>query len=358
MKKKYINILILLFFIGVTVYVLVSNTDVEKLPEILREMDIKFFWYALIFMLFYLMLGGFQIQALVKSAGYKVNAIQAFFLSCVGTYYSNITPFATGGQPGQIYIMKKQYGIPVPAAGSVTISKSIVYQVTVTIIIMGVFLYQLPFFMKEEAKILPFIIIGILCNLIAAIFLVFALYNGKLLIKMLTPILNFLKKFRIFKKLEQEKIYSVIHEYSDIMNTLRKKKLLMVSQIIFTISQLIIFFSLTNFIYLGFGNSNASALQIFSLQAILYVVVSFIPTPGGAGASELGFYSIFAPFFTKDIILYAMILWRIISYYFPIVLGGLLSLMNTIWIKRKNGLNTKTRLHNIYVEETMIKIVE
>jgi uncharacterized protein (TIRG00374 family) len=351
MKKKLFNLAILLFFIGLTIYVLVVNGDVKQIPNLVKQMDMKYFWVASGLIFLYLVAGGLQIKDLVKSTGYRINYVQAFFLGVVGMYYSLITPFATGGQPGQIYVMKKQYGIPVSVGTSVTLKKCIVYQVSVTALVILMFFYQLPFFKNTDTNLLILVIIGIICNFVGTIIFMMALYNGKLLIKVIRPILNYLTKFKIFHKINKDKIYDMINDYSDVMNALKKMKALMIRQTLITILQLIMFFSVTYFIYLSFGYREAPFMKIFALQTILYAVVSFIPTPGGAGASELGFYSIFASFFLEEVIIYAMIMWRMVNYYAIILFGGLLLLVNTLLSKRKDALNSKTRLHNLGIAE-------
>lgn len=347
MKKKLINLFILLFFIILTLYILIANGDIEQIPALIEKMNMNYFWVAMALMFVYLIANGVQIRDLVKSTGYTVNYLQAFFLGVVGMYYGLLTPFATGGQPGQIYVMKKQYGIPVTVGTSVTLKKSIVYQVTITLLVIGMFIYQLPFLTKTEPKLLPLIIIGVMCNLVGSIFFALALYNARFLLGIMKLLLNFITKFRLFQKLNKEKIYTMVSEYAEVMNGLKKKKMLMLRQIVITTIQHILFFSVTYFVYLSFGYSGAPFMKIFALQVILYTVVSFVPTPGGAGASELGFYAIFTSFFTTEVLIYATIMWRVVNYYAIILFGGILILINSLLNKRKNSRDTKTRLHNL-----------
>ncbi|CAH2213163.1 hypothetical protein [Tepidibacter aestuarii] len=48
---------------------------------------------------------------------------------------------------------------------------------------------------------------------------------------------------------------------------------------------------------------------------------------GNVGASEGAFYMFFSFLFTNGLVVYAMILWRIISYYSCIIVGGLVTLL-------------------------------
>ncbi len=65
------------------------------------------------------------------------------------------------------------------------------------------------------------------------------------------------------------------------------------------------------------------------------MAASYIPTPGTAGASEGGYYLLFKPLFTKNFIGYALLLWRGISYYFRLIITGIVVLIDNIIRNRK-----------------------
>ena len=54
------------------------------------------------------------------------------------------------------------------------------------------------------------------------------------------------------------------------------------------------------------------------------LIGSFVPIPGGTGGLEYG-YSAFYGFFVKGSVLSAsMLIWRFITYYLGIIIGGIL----------------------------------
>ena len=54
------------------------------------------------------------------------------------------------------------------------------------------------------------------------------------------------------------------------------------------------------------------------------MISSFVPLPGAAGGAEYSFHTFFAPFFAPYGISVnlAMLLWRLITFYFPILAGS------------------------------------
>ena len=97
-----------------------------------------------------------------------------------------------------------------------------------------------------------------------------------------------------------------------------------------SIVQTLIFYSVNYFIYLSLGLSGTNAITIISLQAILYVAVAFIPTPGSAGGAEACFLLIFGPVFGPGYTAVAMIIWRIITFYFILLFGGIYLSLHSI----------------------------
>ena len=63
----------------------------------------------------------------------------SYKVSAIGRYYDVITPFATGGQPFQIYYLSK-YGIKPSEAVSITLGKYIFRQIA-SIVFFGVALF-------------------------------------------------------------------------------------------------------------------------------------------------------------------------------------------------------------------------
>lgn len=64
-------------------------------------------------------------------------------------------------------------------------------------------------------------------------------------------------------------------------------------------------------------------LPMFLAQAMLSIVLPLSPTPGGAGAAELGFASVFLTLVPTTMVGSFTLLWRIGTYYISLVVGAL-----------------------------------
>ncbi len=94
--------------------------------------------------------------------------------------------------------------------------------------------------------------------------------------------------------------------------------------------------------------SDASLLQIMSYQAYVLMISSYIPLPGAMGGAELGYYGFFKDIFTEHYVNTSMMLWRIMTFYLPILVG----LGFTLTMKSK-GIEAPT---DEQAKETMYKM--
>ena len=67
---------------------------------------------------------------------------------------------------------------------------------------------------------------------------------------------------------------------------------------------------------------------------MIELTLSFLPLPGGAGAAELSFTALFAMYFGGGHLFWAMIIWRIFTYY-GYILQGLIILVYDYFLGNK-----------------------
>ena len=78
-------------------------------------------------------------------------------------------------------------------------------------------------------------------------------------------------------------------------------------------------------------------LELFSRIQVMFVMMAFSPTPGGAGFAELLFGGLLSDFVPTGISLVIAMLWRILDYYFFLIMGVIIipQWLNKILKKRR-----------------------
>ncbi|QUH28854.1 lysylphosphatidylglycerol synthase transmembrane domain-containing protein [Vallitalea guaymasensis] len=331
MKKKIIGIIIVVVFTVITVYLLANSKEIAEFPELVKRLEIKFLYIAISLMLLYLVINSTIIYIIGKEISREITFMKSVYLSFVGQYYSLITPFAAGGQPAQIIAMKTRYNIPISVGTTITVKKFLIFQVVVSLYAISMFFTKIHFIMNKYSGLIVFIVIGLSINLIGGVLIILLSYSKTVVVKILDFVILIAKKLHLGKRIKRDSIIEHIDDYVKNIEEIKNNKKTMLTLIVMTFIQLTIYFSITYFIYLSLGSTGANYIDILGIQTIVYVVVSFIPTPGGAGASEGSFYLLFKVFFSRDVLLYAMALWRIITYYGNMIFSGLILLLVRIF---------------------------
>lgn len=321
--KRYSNIIFFVFLIGATALIIFTQVDPTTFIYTIKQADIGFLLLGISCIFIYWLIEAFILLKLMRRENPKETVSFAFTLTMVGQYYNLITPGATGGQPLQLYEMsKKGYGMG--AGTAVLVQKYALYQVTVTFlgIIATVFSLTALHQGLETAKWL--IIFGLLINIIGVVLVFTLAFSPKTAKMIMTGCVKLMYKMHVIK--DQEKYYEKIDyflvEYEIAIDALKSQKMETVQLFLISIVQMLVFYSVNYWVYRSLGLNAVNAITIISLQAILYVAVAFVPTPGAAGGAEAGFLLLFRPIYGA-ITPIAMILWRIITFYFIIFFGGI-----------------------------------
>lgn len=338
--KKILNFIILFGLIGITLWIFINNNDFANFSELIQSTNTLFLLIAVLCMVLYWFFEAYIIHRMKKTLNIKSTYGSSLKLCMIGQYYSAITPFSTGGQPIQIYSLVND-GVPVGTASSLFVNRFLIYQLVVTFYSLFMFIIRFNLLYTEARLALPFVIVGCLVNFIILIMIFGFLLNEKFVRNILSKSIRVLHKFKIIKDIEksEEKMNKTLLDYKASVEDMKKDKKTTFELILVSIAQLTIGFSITFFVYLALDFEMGHFLDIIAIQSLHYMAVSFMPTPGTAGAAEGGFYMLFKAVFPKKILSLALILWRFIDYYLRVMITGLVTLVDFVSRKRKVRIN-------------------
>lgn len=345
LNKKYNRTIInyiLIFLSAITMlYILFSNSDIIQIYSILKSIKIIYILIAILSLFAFWLLEAYMIYILIAKFTHKKKDIKTFWLAVkatmIGQYYSNITPFASGGQPVQLFIMKDE-SIPVGSGTAVLITKFLLFQVGVTFYSLVLATYRIKQLISYSNGISIFVLTGLIINISMISIIILIAIKPIILINFTKIIFNFLYRHHIIKNPSSLiiKANQFISEYEISIRKLKEDIWFTVNMFLITFIQLTAYFSITFFIYKSLNLSGSNIFEVICLQSFLYMAVSFIPTPGTTGGSEIGFILLLSHVFPANIIGTALILWRGISYYFSLIFSGIFSLSITTLSKKKS----------------------
>jgi len=330
-KKKLLTILYILLTVCIILIIGVFDKSIYDLGEVFGRLNL--FWVGLGFlsMVLYWICDGIILDYTTASMYGRKHFLQSLKVALIGQYYNAVTPFASGGQPVQVYYMRKM-GIPIGYAGSILTVKFLAYQTVLSLYCIWAMVLKLKFVLNQYTEIFWLSLIGFLINAAAVFLIILVIISKNLVISLSVKIISLAHRFKLLKDPDkaQESAKKHLEDFHKSAEFMKHNIWEMIVICVWTALQLTFYFSITYFIYRAFDLNTASMIDMIAIQSFLYLAVSFFPTPGASGASEGGFYIFFSMFFPKSLLFVSMLIWRVVSYYSNIIVGGILILADSI----------------------------
>ena len=250
------------------------------------------------------------------------NPLLCFKTTMLGKYYSKLTPFGIGGQPFQVYYLSKYRIKPSNALTMVScsyISNKLMYALLALVMVCTIRFNTL---LMSQGNMVNVVIvlasISFTCLALLLTFVILMSVNKKLGHKLVATIVKLLTKLKIVKNAPA--MYLKIMRPTLIFQ--RKMQRFFVSKgktiafLTLSLLEYIIEFSILFFVYSAFNGFDISIYwQLLSISVIIELACHAIPLPGGSGVAELCFSTIFATLFDSGVLFWALIIWRLITYY-------------------------------------------
>ena len=252
-----------------------------------------------------------------------------FIVTVIGQYFNCITPLSSGGQPMQAYYYTR-FGLPVEHAMPMLLCRFIAYQFTMIVYAIIVLALRFNYFMRDLRPIMYLVAIGFVGGFVLIAMLLALAFAKNGIIRIVTWAINLLGRIGILKDPKHtlyEATKSLEESYVG-MRYLLKRPGLLVKVCLVTFVQLTVYFSLSWVIFAGFGLEANDYFTVVSCQAFVYLIASFVPLPGAIGASEASYITFFNYVYGDPaIVALSTFIWRFFTFYLPIVLGMVLTLM-------------------------------
>lgn len=315
-QKNFWNVIFLFSVFGLTVYGVFKGKDITTMLKIMKQVNLFWICIGVICVIFFIWGESIIIYYLMNVLSIPLRKWTCFLFSSVGFFFSCITPSASGGQPMQIYYMRKKK-IPIPVSTLVLMIVTITYKMVLVVIGFGMILFRQKWIQMYLMKILPVFYLGIVLNVICVTFLLLLVFYPRIVKIFMKKGWYFLEKIHILKYKEERflNFERSMDLYRDTAVFLKEHFKVIVYVFALTCVQRIALFFTTYFVYRAFGLAGTSMLDIVFLQAAISISVDMLPLPGGMGISETLFLTIFAPVFGSHFLLSGLVLSRGLAYY-------------------------------------------
>ena len=232
--------------------------------------------------------------------------------------------------------MKKK-NISIPVSAVILMIITITYKLVLVVVGLGLVLFGQGFIHKYLWSIRHIFYLGTALNVFCVTAMLVLVFHPVLARAILVKGMALLEKLHFLrhKRSRLEKLNASMDQYRDTAVYLKEHRQVIVNVFAITMFQRFALFTATWFVYKAFGLSDAKAIVVITLQAVIAVSVDMLPLPGGMGISEKLFTMIFIPVFGSHLLLPGMILSRGLGYYTELGLSAILTIVANFTIGRK-----------------------
>lgn len=351
-KKKFgwIFTVLLLVAIGLGVWAMfgisreITDAGTTHISDLVRQSSWVFALVCLAIVLCIFIFDWFKyfvIISAVKGRGYGIRRYvilnrlgHSLKVNLIGKFYDNVTPFAVGGQPMQIYYLHQRANYSGGEASAVVLVKyffNMTSMCLVSLLVMACNTHVLGAIEVDWARILIHVAawVGIAVNMFLPLMVLFFVIFPKFATKLATFVIGIGFKIKIVKNKEEAlaKALKTVTDFRAAFKLMAKKPKEFIALVLLCLAEDCLRFALPFFIMKMFNGLGADAgfaelIKVMALNVFVTQSVCIIPTPGNSGAIEsIGTIAFTAVLTNTGVLGWSVLVWRFFVFYIYIIIG-------------------------------------
>ena len=339
-ERKLLWSVVTLILAVITVFIVMKSSGMSpaQLAGALQKADPVYLVPAFMSTLGIVWFEGRAVLTIVRRAGFPRKKRRGFIYAAADSYFSAITPSATGGQPASAFFMIRDK-IPPAVATASLLANLVMYNAAILTIGFfcillrpGLFLHYLP-----GGRIL--ILLGIVVLTVMGILFFLLLWKQKVLFKIADKVISVLVKIRLMRHPDKwrKKLDHAMHEYGECVTLLAGSKRMWIMAYLFNVLQRVSQFSVSVFAYMALGGKLQVCFDLWVTQCLVSLGANCVPIPGSMGVTDYMMIDGYMNLMDQSKAYELQMLARGMSFYFCVLLSGLVVLVVYLRETRKGG---------------------
>lgn len=337
-KRKYgwVGYVFLCVVIAVGIWLIFKivgdiDGDAKSLGEALAGGDWVFAVIAVGVLLVIIFSEWMKYAVIMKTTTGKFHPKSSLKVALLGRFYDNVTPFAVGGQPMQIYYLHKK-GFSGGVSSAVVLIKYFAHMFSYTVIsllLMACCTYVLA---DIESTWQTVITVGAWVGLVVNMFLPLMIITFAIVPKFARGLASLVvglgAKMKIVKDKQatMAKAEKVVSDFLAGFKIMSRKPFNLIALLFFCLTEVFLTFSFPYFVLRAYSALPAEGgfaifITVVALNVYCTQAVAIIPTPGNSGAIEGVLAKAYLAIAVTSTLSWALFTWRFSVYYIYIVIG-------------------------------------
>lgn len=311
--------------------------DKKTLGEIIANLDYKFLLFAFLLFLAMLTLDVAKYSLVSKVTIGKAHVRNSAKVAFIGKYYDNITPFAVGGQPFQIYYLSKR-GYTGGQSSAIILIKYFAQMFSWTIVALvlmasnAAVLNAIDISIAVTIKISAWV--GFAVNAMPTVIVILFAIMPSLTDKIVYGVIWFGNKLHIVKDRQKtmDKAKKLVSDFKMCFGIMSKKPLALILLVLICFAEPLVTLSIPYFLVVSMAHEAplwSLWFTVITLNMYAMYSVAVFPTPGNSGFFETTFSLLFSSV-AAGVLFYVTLSWRFFTYYFYIIVGLCITLFTMI----------------------------
>ncbi|MDE6414106.1 MAG: flippase-like domain-containing protein [Anaeroplasmataceae bacterium] len=340
-KKTILSILIVLIITAVVFVILFSFNDFNETIKLIKTVNGIDMTKAVLCLVIYAILWPMSLCFIAMQNRFNAKFMDVYLIGESEHFFNAITPFATGGQPVQVYLFT-QKKIKAGDSTGIIVSNFIAFMIASNIYAIASLVFYGKFSEKFDGSTAWMIGLGFAMNLFTLVFMIMVATSKKIR-ELLKKIMLQLCKIKFIGK-HLSKAVPAFEKYCENAQVAAKRifshKLSFIGAILLKMLALLFYYAIPYYILKALGAEFGFKMMPYIILASAFAITTmvWVPTPGGTGGIEFAFKTIFtASLFgslSGDIGFTGMILWRALTYYLLMILSAIAYVVYEITVKR------------------------
>lgn len=337
---KYVLIILLFVF---SFWYLFKDINYKDLSHAMKSLDSRYLTLACLMVFVQIFIQGLCYVFMGHGLDCDINPVNGFGYCSVDLFFSQITPFAVGGQPMMVYEMKAKDKLPVSKTTTMVLLYSFLNKLALIILaVLAAIFYWNEFFHNADHSglMVGLLIFGVCSNLFLASFSIIFMFMGDFAYKVGARIIFTLHRHHLLTNpySKCKSLYKTVLNFKASNRYVKEHLFMSFVVLLLCILKRFSTFAIAYFIYRGFGLSEHGFFYIIFAQTVYAVISDSFPIPGGIGAAEASIKQLYEGIYSgaaEGVSETAAILVRGLSYYWLILVSGVTTII--VMARRKKG---------------------
>lgn len=314
-------------FFGLTLLIgfIFMRGEMRNVYNVLKNVKLEWFLIGFACMSVYWLVEAKTLHLMLRSYENDFSYLKVLKLVLATQFFNGVTPFSSGGQPFQIYILSKDSDLSVSRITSAALHNFIMYQSVLVLLGIGAYTLERIYHVFPEGvnHLSTLALIGVFLNIGVILGLLMIAFSPQG-VKNIMAVIYGIMRFTPFKK----KIPKMMARMDQTIETFTRDNLVLlkkwtsyVAAFFLNILKLLAFYSIAFCIFKAVGFNQILLYQTIIASAYIMLLTSLVPVPGASGGAEVSFLMFFSAFHIGAIATTVMLLWRFITYYSGLIIG-------------------------------------